>query len=630
MKKVTFVELPVFERMIPLTSGYLQAYAMKDPLVASEYQFEQYTAVVKTSAATIADDLIGSAADVYAFSCYVWNMGLVRSALNDLRSARPQARIVLGGPQVMHQANRYLNPADEATAICNGEGELTFTGYLRALTEPSPDFRQVKGLSFYQGGELVTTEGELRISNLDDIPSPFLTGVFGSGYSMSIIETNRGCPYHCGFCYWGAATNDRVYRFDEERVRDEITWMARNEILFLYIADANWGMLSRDIEISRHIAECARSQGLPNVVYFSAAKNKPHAVTVITSIFQDAGLIASQPVSLQTLEPRSLDLITRSNIKLSAFTAVQEDLRAKKISSFIELIWPLPGETLGSFKTGISTLCENEAQTVIAYPHLLLNNTPVYHNSQNLGLVTRTAGGGIAEAQVVIATEQVAEDDFAEGMRYFYAVHALHNTRSLRAVSRYLSTWSKASYAEIFSAFVDFWRDQPPDDPIVSYVDRSIREADYYDINNYGLFIHLLLHEHRSLFADHVRRFVRKQTWWPDAAVQALFEIDLLNRPYIYSNTPMDPLDGSLRTVELRTVGTRSYTVRVPAENMTTLADTGVEARSADGIFLVDHKRLQYPFMKAQSLDHNGSYCHGMIEKAENIMPVWRPASAAY
>src|SRR5215469_920546 len=116
---------------------------------------------------------------------------------------------------------------------------------------------------------------------------------------------------------------------------------------------------------------------------------------------------------------------------MQAFEAVQQDLRAKSISSFIELIWPLPGETLASFQRGVGTLCESDAQTVIAYPHLLLHNTPLYHRREELGLVTRPAADGISEARIVIWTQQVDEDEFAEGMRYFYAVHALHNTRSL-------------------------------------------------------------------------------------------------------------------------------------------------------------------------------------------------------
>jgi tRNA A37 methylthiotransferase MiaB len=626
LKKVLLVELSVFDRMTPLVSGYLQAYAMMDSVIRSEYRFERYTAVAKTGRTDIIRDLVGSAADVYAFSCYVWNMGLVRSAVDAIRQARPHAQIILGGPQVMSQANRYLSRTDEQTVICNGEGEITFTQYLLALTDSSSRLHEVNGLSFYRDRELVTTPKEPRISNLDDIPSPFLTGIFDSAYSIAIIETNRGCPFHCGFCFWGAATNDRVHRFDEQRVRDEIKWIAENEILFLFIADANWGMLSRDVDISRHITNCATDHGAPNVVYFSAAKNKPQTVTRITSIFQDANLIASQPVSLQTLEPNSLNLISRSNIKMSAFAAIQEDLREKRISSFIELIWPLPGETLDSFKRGIGTLCENEAQTVIAYPHLLLNNTPIYHNTDKMGIVTRSAGGEVAEARIVIGTKEVSEEDFAEGMYYFYAFHALHNTCSLRTVSRYLVRQSGIHYQDIFSAFAEFLRQQQEDDPIISYIERSIRDADYYDVNNYGLFIHSVLHEYRELFADHVLRFAQGQAWWDDGKVRALLEIDILNRPYMYSNTPMDVHNEGFQALRFLGRGPRSYTVQVPTEYMTNLADAvQIQTMPADGIFMVDHKRLQYPFMPTQSLDHSGSYCHGMIEKVGNIKPLWLP-----
>ncbi|WP_239404779.1 cobalamin-dependent protein [Frankia sp. Cj3] len=629
MKKAMLVELTVFERMTPLASGYLQAYAMTDSVIRSEYRFERYAAVAKTPRADIIRDLVGSAADVYAFSCYVWNMNLVRSVAAALRQARPYVQIIFGGPQVMSQAHRYLSSDDERTVLCNGEGEITFTRYLLALTDSSPRLHEVNGLSFYRDGELVTTPKQPRISSLDDIPSPFLTGIFDAAYSIAILETNRGCPYHCGFCFWGAATNDRVYRFDEQRVRDEIKWIAENEILFLFIADANWGMLSRDIDISRHITICARSHGAPNVVYFSAAKNKPHAVTEIAGIFQDANLIASQPVSLQTLEPGSLDLISRSNIRLSAFAAIQEDLRERRISSFVELIWPLPGETIASFERGIGTLCENEAQTVIAYPHLLLNNTPIYHHADEMGIVTRPAGGEVAEARIVIGTKEVSEEEFVEGMYYFYAFHALHNTHSLRSVSRYLVRQAGIQYQEIFAAFAEFLRRQGEADPIISYADRSIRDADYYDVNNYGLFIHSVLHEYRELFVDHVRCFTQSQDWWDDSKVRALFEIDMLNRPYMYSNTPMDVHTDGFQVLRFLGCGSRSYTVQIPAEYMTDLANAiKIETMPVDGIFTVDHKRLQYPFMPTQSRDHSGSYCHGMIEKVGNVMPLWLPASS--
>lgn len=48
-RKVLFVELTVFERMTPLATGYLQAYAMEDSFLRSEYHFERYTDSAKTA-----------------------------------------------------------------------------------------------------------------------------------------------------------------------------------------------------------------------------------------------------------------------------------------------------------------------------------------------------------------------------------------------------------------------------------------------------------------------------------------------------------------------------------------------------------------------------------------------------
>ena len=626
MKKVLFVEFSIWNRLTPLVSGYLQAYAETDPELCREYSYEQYTTTVKAPAGTIIQDLIGAAADIYAFSCYVWNMRLIRSVHAALRHALPRAEIILGGPQVMRQAGSYLDRADERTVICNGEGEVTFARYLGALSAGTRNLELVDGLSFYRDGELITTPAQSRLGSLDEIPSPFLTGVFDARYSMSVIETNRGCPYHCGFCFWGAATNDRVYRFDQQRVCDEIEWMAKNDIRFLFIADANWGMLSRDVEISQHIADCSRTYGLPRELYFCSAKNKPHAVAKITGIFHEAGLLASHPVSMQTLEPQSLELISRSNIKLSAYSAIQKDLREKQINSYVELIWPLPGESLTSYRRGIGTLCENDAQTIITYSHLLLNNTPIYHNSEKYGMVTRPAGGDVGEARIVIATKEVPEADFAQGMRFFYAVHALHNTRSLRTVARHLVKNSGMRYEDVFAAFAEFVRGLPADDPITAYVERSIGEAGYYDLYNYGLFLHGILHEHRRLFSRHIGRFAESRDWYGNT-VRALLEVDMINWPYVYSDTPLDLHENDFQAVRLLACDERSFVVQVPAAYIPQLTDAvRVQEVPVNGVFRVDHKRRQRPFMKAQSLDHNGAYCHGMIEKIENIMPVWRPA----
>src|SRR6266571_1567338 len=146
-KKVTIIELSLFKRMVPLVAGYLEAFSRTDSYLDNNFIFEKLSMTPDEGAAKLPGYLTRNPADIYAFSCYVWNTSLVRSMLRQLQAHQPQAYFLLGGPQVMRQAHQYLSPELENTAVCNGEGERTFADYLRALTESRPDLAAVKGLS---------------------------------------------------------------------------------------------------------------------------------------------------------------------------------------------------------------------------------------------------------------------------------------------------------------------------------------------------------------------------------------------------------------------------------------------------------------------------------------------------
>ena len=246
----------------------------------------------------------------------MWNMELMKKLIRHLSSAHPDTYILLGGPQVMNHAHKYLDANHERMLVCNGEGEKPFADFLRELMNDQPDFAALPSISYHLESTLHTNPLAERIKDLNEIPSPYLNGIFDDrSYRMTIFETNRGCPYHCSYCFWGAATNDRVYKFDEERIRAELSWISENKVPFLFFADANWGMLKRDVEFSEHIAVNKKKHGLPAVIFFSAAKNSPQRVADITRIFTDAGLINTQPVSMQSLnrKPSSWFSVKTSN-----------------------------------------------------------------------------------------------------------------------------------------------------------------------------------------------------------------------------------------------------------------------------------------------------------------------------
>lgn len=617
-KTVTFVEFTVYDRVLPLVSGYLQAYAQSRPEIRNSFQFATYSTTRTTGSEFILSTLLVHDADIYAFSCYVWNAALVRQVVAALTQAKPQVQIIIGGPQVMHNAADYLNKGQENVVICNGEGEITFSNYLLQLTQPHPDLAQVPGLSFYRDAELITTQPQARVADLNAIPSPFLNGCFEGQHSIAILETNRGCPFRCSFCFWGAATNDRVYKFDEGRVLEELTWVSRNNVVFLYLADANWGMLKRDERFSRHIGDCKRKYGLPSTVYFSASKNKPSRVTGITEILHTAGVITSQPVSMQTLNQTALSQIDRENIKLSSFRTLQKSLTDKGMNTIIELIWPLPGETLQSFTSGIDDLCSAGADTIIVYPHLLLRNTPMYRSRGDFGLKVEPTDGAASEAEMVVATSCVDHQEFDEGLWLFYATHILHNARTLRHVCKYLQDSGRKSHTAIFKDFAAFCQANPAS-RLGAYCQWAIETRQY---DTYGALVHLALHEHRRDLEKLLWRFAQSQGWLDDEYLRGLFELDLIDRPFVYSNTAIEPPIEPLTRLRLKTMSDRSYVVEVPQDYLG-LIRGNTEDGAAPQAFRVDHKRMQYPQMKRQGAEHSAAYCHGMISRSGNIVPIW-------
>jgi radical SAM superfamily enzyme YgiQ (UPF0313 family) len=450
-KKVTFVTLDILPQLAPLTSGYLQGYACLDPAIRDTWRFEHYVAMAATlTPKQLLAAMHKSDADVYAFSCYAWNAGLVRAVLPDLLEVKPNADIILGGPQVMNCAAKYLSPRHERLVLCNGEGEKTFRAWLRELTGSASDPSHVQGLSFYRNGALVTTAPADRVRDLDEIPSPFLGGLFDPRvYSNAVLETNRGCPFTCTYCYWGGATGAKVNEFSRARIEAEFEWIASNGIASLSIVDANWGILGRDVELTRHLCRCKQRYGAPRLVGFSASKNTPERVAEITKLFHDGGLLLSHTISLQTMQDTTLQKVGRQNVKTKAYVAMQRYMNEVGISSHVELIWPLPGETLETFILGVDRLCKLGADLFYCHPLFLINNVAMNQHREAYGLVAVPSTDPGSEAEVVVATKEVSRADCLAGWRFMFATVILHNLRGMYCLARHLHDTGVAGYGEL-------------------------------------------------------------------------------------------------------------------------------------------------------------------------------------
>jgi radical SAM superfamily enzyme YgiQ (UPF0313 family) len=569
-KRVALFEFPVKPGCAPLTSGYLQTVACQDERIRHGYEFE--THVLSVTLDDVLESVIACEADIYGFSTYVWNSRLVRRIVDRLVQIRPKAHIILGGSQVMHNGKSYLNPAHPRVTLCNGEGEFTFAAYLGQLLLDEPNLKLVDGLSFYRNGELITNKEVPRIKDLDQVPSPFLAGLIDPRqYPFVPYETNRGCPFKCTYCYWGGATNAKVNKFETNRVMDELTWLCENEVKYIFVIDANFGMLKRDLEIAQHIVELKKRTGFPLAVLINSSKNTPERVTDIIRLWSGVGLMSAQPVSMQTVSPTALKAIERDNIKASTYTELQRTLKADGLQSFLEMIWPLPGETLDSFKQGLDELCRMDSDSFVVYPLMLINNVEMARQRDEFELVTLADPDPNSEAEIVIATKHVTNAEYQEGINLTYHVAVLYSFMALRYTMSYLDHHGAKSYTRVSA---DFWEFAAgvEGNPYPDFVKRVVTTTGF-DAGAGGFIalggaVHVALHAAAKQFDDLLYAFAADQGWLDDDAIRLRFELDLFSRPLLYSNSNVLDKSPMLRLLACEAIDRDTATVHVAAKHV--------------------------------------------------------------
>jgi radical SAM superfamily enzyme YgiQ (UPF0313 family) len=171
---------------------------------------------------------------------------------------------------------------------------------------------------------------------------------------MVTLETNRGCPYGCTFCDWGSATTSRVRKYDIDRVFGELQWCSDMRITSVSVADANFGMFARDVDIAAELARVRSTSDFPRAFGVSYAKNTVKHLEQIIGMLTDAGVMSQGVLSLQSMDADTLQVVHRSNIKTERYDALAAWMRSAKLP-WVELMMGLPGMTVGRSPTTSSS-----------------------------------------------------------------------------------------------------------------------------------------------------------------------------------------------------------------------------------------------------------------------------------
>lgn len=506
---VQIIEPMLDSLCLPYALGLLESYARAHLTDGERISFLPYVFERVPLAQRQAQCASLHKAHLVGFSIYTWNEQYSLALAKALKQANPDVVIVFGGPQVPDQAADYLAQHPFIDVCCHGPGEAIFCALLEGLLQYQSgtllktelQHRPLAGTSLLGAtSEYIYAPPPPREDNLDRIPSPYLTGCFdpvlrkrpGARW-VAPWETNRGCPFSCAFCDWGSLTLAKVYRFDMERVRAEIRWLGENQIEALFCCDANFGMLPRDIDIAKALAESRQRTGYPRLVYTQTTKNASERALTAQRILDQAGLNRQATLSVQTVSPAALQAIQRENISLRAFRTLQNAYRQQGMMTYTDFLVGLPGETLESFMAGVGQIMsEGQHDQLRLWNVYLLPNAPMsapaYREKyalQSVWVPYMNEFGRVSEVyqpqemqEMLVGSQTLPVEDWALIRHFAWLVEAFYYTKLLQVPIMWVKAMTGHGYHHVLQALMslDTWETERLQFPLLRGIDRFCKQ----------------------------------------------------------------------------------------------------------------------------------------------------------
>lgn len=411
--KIALLQLPVPSHQtdypsenIPLGPAYLAGYARTLPQSVA-VELPPGDVLNEAGDAGLLDWLEGLRPHVVGFGCYVWNVERSIHLARRIKERHPETVVVFGGPEV-NRDNDFLlgHPFFDYGVV--GEGEQTFAELMQALSAPGADMTAIGGLLLRHEGRWIATAPRPLLASLDAIPSPYLEGTLGpSAAGTVILETVRGCPYRCAYCYYHKSY-PRPRPFALERIRRELFWAAEQGVEEVYFLDPcfarrpNLEALIRAMEEARALFP----------LRFQAELNAEDCTDDRIGRLARAGLQQVE-VGLQSINPRALAAVGR-RFDRDRFVHSVRRMRREGMSVMVDIMVGLPHDTVEDVKRAVDFVAEKDLFDELSlYPLSVLPGTNLRRKARELGIRYLPE-----PPYYVLSTPHMSSDDIRHAFEY--------------------------------------------------------------------------------------------------------------------------------------------------------------------------------------------------------------------
>lgn len=462
---------------LPYVHALLKTFCEKEPLVVENYEWFDPIFLNDT-----AENLLAgreTQIDILGLSCYLWNWPLQLEIAQRVRKANPNCLIIMGGPHPDWKDQQFFQKYPFVDLIVKNEGEQPFLKILIEFLKDNPDYGQIPSLILPAAeGKTQHTGAPLRLTNWDKESvwqsadmKKIATQYVGKTKLGVVWETNRGCPYHCSFCDWGSATYSKIRSLPEERLEEDLKFFAEYKVTKIFIADSNFGMFPRDLDLANRIVHYKEKFGHPALVHWSTAKNIAEPLIKIAKAFLDHGLDDSVVVSMQSTNENTVVEMGRGAHSLKThkkFSGLIDELGAPKVG---QIILGSPGESCSEFIDSLNEMIDlNFHRSLFLMNYAVLPNAPVTNpetmEKYQIKTISRPANRTwghtstlwkwkSGEETIIVGHNKMQAEDWVTMSLYKTHLMCMHHLGLTRLVSRVLKNIQGLSYGKFYRGLFD-------------------------------------------------------------------------------------------------------------------------------------------------------------------------------
>ena len=376
---LTYTTVTIATEALPINIGYIASYCTKRFGNKVDIKLFKYIEELEKAINESPPDILG-------LSNYVWSQNVSNEMFKLFTKKNPDGLKIWGGPNFpidMPSQKKFFENFKDVDVYIPIDGEIGFSNLVeKALQMNTKEMRSkilqdpIDGCMIKNpdGNLLYTIEGA-RIRNLDEIPSPYLTGILDHFFDdklVPMLQTNRGCPFLCTFCTDGRESVNQVNRFGKQRVKDELGYIAKHvkeNIHSLYISDLNFGMLPGDLETCNSIVEIQKKYNYPEKINATTGKNNQERI--IESIKSLNGTMLMS-MSVQSMDEQVLTNIKRANISAEKMVELSPTIHEYGVNTSGEIIMGMPGQSYASVLDTIRQLIYGKVDDIIIHACMML------------------------------------------------------------------------------------------------------------------------------------------------------------------------------------------------------------------------------------------------------------------